>query len=112
MKARKRLNYSSRLNSHCPVCFGTEGLEISLKQDEVSTVFYNKASTNVEENLYCHSCNNMIYPVNWNEDIEKVVDYHRKLAGPRKSYLQIKPLTYVIILVAIAAVAAAVYSIL
>jgi len=112
MNVREKLDYSAKLNSHCPICGGNEGLEITLQQNEVSTAFYNKASTTVEEKLYCHSCKNIIYPVSLNEDLEKVMEYHRKLAGPKNNYLKLKPLSYVLILVAISAVAVTVYSLI
>jgi hypothetical protein len=59
--------------------------------------------------LFCHTCEHTIYPVNWTEDIERVFDYNKKLAETNKMYLKVKPLFYIVIVLAIVMVAAVVY---
>ncbi len=101
--------HSARLKNNCPTCFGTEGLEITFTQEEEETPFFKKPATQIDEKLYCHTCHNSIYPVNWTEDIERVFDYNKKIAETNKQYLKVKPLFYILTVVAIVLVAAVVY---
>ena len=101
--------HTSRLHNNCPTCFGTDGLEVTFTQEEKETPFFHKPEKQIGEKLYCHKCNNQIYPVNWNEDIERVYDYNRKIAEANKHYLQVKPLFYILIVVAIILIAVGFY---
>ncbi|MEZ4874350.1 MAG: hypothetical protein R2793_02565 [Flavobacteriaceae bacterium] len=109
MTTTKHLLHSARLNNNCPECFSTEGLEISFSQEEVSTKLYSKAHPKIEEVLYCHNCNHTIYPVNWTDDIERVYQYHKKLAKPKSSSIRLKPLALLILAFDAIAIAAIVY---
>jgi len=109
MESKKHLLHSARISNNCPECFQTDGLEFSFSQDEKETQLFKKASAKVEEVLYCHNCKNIIYPVNWNDDIERVYSYHKKLATPLKSSYQLKPLAYMIILLDIIALGIIIY---
>ena len=53
---------------------------------------------NISEKLYCHSCENTIYPVNWNEDIERVYRYHKKQAKPKQTSVKFTKLGKIIAL--------------
>lgn len=101
--------HSARSKNNCPTCFGTEGLEFTFTQEEKENAFFIKPSPQIDEALYCHNCKNMIYPVNWTEDIERVYDYNKKIAETQRQYLKVKPLFYIVILTAIIVVAAVVY---
>ena len=48
-------------------------------------------------------------PVSWTEDIERSVDYYEKLVQPERAALRLKPLFYIVVLLAAALVGAAVY---
>ncbi len=102
--------HQARLKNNCPTCFGTDGLEFTFTQDEKETAFFKKPSTKIGETLKCHTCNNTIYPVNWTEDIERVFDYNKKIAETNKHYLKVKPLFYILILVAIVLIAVLTYA--
>lgn len=97
MEAKKHLLHSARISNNCPECYSSEGLEFSFSQSEKETQLYRKASPKIEEVLYCHNCKNVIYPVNWNDDIERVYQYNKKQASPLKTSYQLKPLAYLII---------------
>jgi hypothetical protein len=99
METKKHLLHSARINNNCPECFSTDGLEFSFSQNEKETQLYRKASQKIEEVLFCHSCGHTIYPVNWNDDIERVYSYHKKLANPQRPGYKLKPLAYLIILI-------------
>ncbi|PVW14146.1 hypothetical protein [Marixanthomonas spongiae] len=105
----KHVLHTARLNNNCPECYDTSGLEFTFTQQEKHTAFYHKANKQIDEKLYCHTCNNTIYPVNWTEDIERVYQYHKKQAHPKATYLRLKPLAYGLILLGIVAVGAMVY---
>ena len=101
--------HTSRLKNNCPTCFGTDGLEITFTQEEKETPFFKKPATDIEHTLFCHTCKNSIYPVNWTDDIERVFDYNKKIAETNKHYLKVKPLFYILIVAAIVLVAVVVY---
>lgn len=101
--------HTARLKNNCPICFATDGLEIIFSQEETETAFFKKPAKQMEEKMYCHTCQNTIYPVNWTEDIERVFDYNKKIAETHKEYLKVKPLFYISVVLAIVLVAAVVY---
>ncbi len=101
--------HSARSKNNCPTCFGTEGLEFTFTQEEKDGAFFTKPTKQIDEALYCHNCKNMIYPVNWTEDIERVYEYNKKLAETQRQFLKVKPLFYIVILAAIIVVAALVF---
>ncbi|MEM0517951.1 MULTISPECIES: hypothetical protein [Aequorivita] len=102
--------HTARLKNNCPTCFGADGLEFTFTQKEKETPFYTKPTSQLSERLYCHTCKNTIYPVNWTEDIERVFEYNKKIAETHKQYLQVKPLFYIIILVAIVLTGVGIYT--
>lgn len=99
----------ARLNNNCPVCYATDGLEISFVQNENETRFYTKAEKEIAETIYCHTCKNIIYPVNWTSDLERIYEYHKKQVIPRDSKLKVKPVVYVLILSALVITSGLVY---
>ncbi|MDX1463190.1 MAG: hypothetical protein R3359_09045 [Marinirhabdus sp.] len=101
--------HTARLNNNCPTCYKKDGLEFTFTQEKTSTNFYEKAGKSVDSSLYCHSCNSAIFPVNWTEDIERVYEYHYKMAQPMSTSTKIKPLGYLLIIIPIALVAAVIY---
>ncbi|MBT0606883.1 hypothetical protein [Aequorivita echinoideorum] len=104
--------HTARLNNNCPTCFGKDGLEITFSQKLKETIFFEKASRQIGKSLYCHTCKNTIYPINWTEDIERVYDYNYKIAETKKQFPKTKPLFYVLIVVAIAVIAAVIYTVI
>lgn len=109
MKEFEKTLHSATLHNNCPTCFATNGLELTFSQRYTEDRFFQKADPTLVENLFCHTCNNQIYPVNWTEDIERVYSYHKKRAIPQSRYVKVKPLFYGLVLVGIALVAAIVY---
>jgi uncharacterized protein YbaR (Trm112 family) len=101
--------HSARLKNNCPTCFGTDGLEFTFTQQEKENGLFFKPSAQIDESLYCHNCKSMIYPVNWTEDIERVYEYNKKIAETKREYLKVKPLFYILILLAIILVAAGIF---
>lgn len=109
MSKKSRVLHTARLNNNCPECFSTDGLEITFSQDEEESLFFKKPAKQIVENLYCHICENPIYPITWTEDIERVYDYNKKIAETHKQYLKVKPLFYISILLGVVLCALGVY---
>lgn len=109
MNTSHHLLHQARLNNKCPNCYDGSGLEISFHQTIKENKLYSKVSRSMDEKLFCHHCESQIYPVNWDEDIERVYQYHKKLARPKPSGIKLKPLAYMIILLDAIALAALIY---
>ncbi len=101
--------HTSRIHNNCPECYSTEGLEFSFSQEEKENKLYSKASKEIKETLYCHSCEQQIFPIKWTDDIERVYEYQRKLAQPKSTGIKLKPLAYIMILIDAIAIAALIY---
>ncbi len=109
MKKKTHTLHTARLKNNCPTCFGPDGLEFTFSQEEKETAFFRQPEKEIKSRLYCHTCHNEIYPVNWTEDIERVFDYNKKIAETYRKYLKVKPLFYILTVVAIVLAAAVVY---
>lgn len=112
MTRKTHIIHTAQLKNNCPTCYGNDGLEFTFTQSEKDNLFFKKPSSKIEESLYCHNCKTNIYPVNWTEDIERVYDYNKKLAEISRHHLKVKPLFYILIIVAIIVIAALVYILL
>jgi hypothetical protein len=98
MEKRTRILHTAKINNNCPECYSTDGLEFIFSQEEVENKLYSRANKEVIEKLHCQTCDQDIYPVKWTQDIERVYDYHRKVAKPKSSRIKLKPLAYLLIL--------------
>jgi uncharacterized protein with PIN domain len=91
--------HEAKVNNNCPECFSTEGLEFAFSQEEVENKLYSKANNEITATLTCETCHQIIYPVNWTEDIERVHNYQKKMAKPKPTGIKLKPLAYLLILI-------------
>ena len=91
--------HTAELTNNCPKCFSNSGLQIEISQNETDTKLYSKASKDLNAQLHCNTCDSDIFPVDWDTDLERVVEYHLKKADPITSSLQLKPLAYILILI-------------
>ena len=73
------------LNNNCPECFSKDGLRLVFKQRIVETTFYKSITKDFKKELTCNTCNNIIYPVNWTDDIERVLEYQEKAFTLKKA---------------------------
>lgn len=112
MKEKTHILHTSQIKNNCPTCYGNDGLEFTFSQEEKENAFFKKPSSKIDELLYCHNCKTTIYPVNWTDDIELVYNYNKKIAETYRHYLQVKPLLYVLIILAVILIAAGVYFLL
>ena len=88
--------HAARLKNNCPECFANDGLEFSFTQEQITKKLFTRAEKNISEKLYCHSCENTIYPVNWNDDIERVYQYHKKQAKPKQTSVKLTKIGYLL----------------
>ncbi|MCH2490128.1 MAG: hypothetical protein MK211_08265 [Flavobacteriales bacterium] len=109
MEATSKVVHTATISNNCPICYANDGLEFTFTQQIKDTPLYSKSEKNVNGSLYCHNCNSAVYPVNWTEDIERVNDYHKKLAVPEHQGIKLKPLAYVIIVADLLVLIAIVY---
>lgn len=108
MPITKEVFYTESLSCNCPECYSTSGLELAFHQEWRENAFSKKATSTVREELVCKQCAEVIYPINWTEDIERLYEYHLKRAKPSTFYKR-KPLFWVLVLVTIFLLALGIY---
>ena len=96
------------LTNNCPECFNQD-LKLTFYQKHRFGKLFHRVTGEVTNQIICNKCGSDIYPAKWTDDIERIFDYYKKMVQPEKSSLKLKPLFYVLILILIAVVAAAVY---
>lgn len=85
-----------KLKNNCPECFSNEGLELSFEQKFVESNFYKSISKETRHQIRCTNCNTQIFPVRWNGDIERVVNYHYKTFKPKAHSFKLKRKAWII----------------
>ena len=95
----------ARLSNNCPECYSNEGLEITFKQKFIENTFYKAIINETCLAMHCYNCNTSIFPVQWTDDIERVVAYQQRAIKPKPKSLKLKPLTWIFIATAKAIVA-------
>ena len=98
MKAEYRVIKTASLNNHCPECYSTEGLKLSFSQRFIENAFYKSLTNTTSFDLQCTVCETEIFPVNWTEDIERVVDYHKKAMQPEPRTFKLKTLAWILLI--------------
>ncbi|GGI55925.1 hypothetical protein [Winogradskyella haliclonae] len=86
-----------QLNNNCPECYSNDSLQLTFKQRITETIFFKAITGDTSHEMHCKNCNTTIYPVRWNDDIERVVAYHERAIVPKKTSWKIKPFGYVFI---------------
>ena len=90
--------HNAKISNNCPECYASDGLEFVFSQRENENKFYAKAEKEISEKLHCSNCNTTIYPVNWDDDIERVYEYNKKQVTSLSTGFKLKPLAYIIII--------------
>lgn len=85
------------LKNNCPECYSSEGLNLSFNQRFVETKFYKSITTEVKHEIKCKTCNTIIYPVQWTDDIERVVEYQQRAFTPKNTSTYLKKASWIII---------------
>ena len=85
------------LNNNCPVCYSKDGLQLTFMQKLIETALYKSVTSEITHKMECTTCNSIIYPERWTEDIERVFDYHQKAFVPKERSLKLKKNAWLII---------------
>lgn len=85
------------LNNNCPECYNTKGLQLTFKQKFKENNLYKSITGETTPEIECKTCNTIIYPVMWTDDIERVFEYHQKAFVPKKPSLKLKKKAWLLI---------------
>ncbi|WP_100614060.1 hypothetical protein [Confluentibacter citreus] len=88
------------LNNNCPECYGKGGLMLTFKQKVIENQLYKSITSEIEEDIHCNKCNNIIYPERWTDDIERIVEYQQKAFTPMSASTYVKKMSWIIITLA------------
>ncbi|MDA8650517.1 hypothetical protein OAP25_00220 [Flavobacteriaceae bacterium] len=98
--------HSAQINNHCPNCFAAKSLTFSFFQNQKENSWYVQTLAKVRDELFCTQCKEIIYPSSWDEHIERVFAYHKKLSVPKKAGYRIKVKALWALLILIISIAA------
>mgnify|MGYP003108909603 FL=1 len=85
------------INNNCPECYNTNGLHFTFKQKFVETRFYKSLTTETAQELFCKTCESVIYPVNWSDDIDRVFKYQQRAFTPKNASFKLKKTAWIAI---------------
>ncbi len=92
------------LKNNCPECFSKEGLQLTFKQKFVETTFYKSITSDFSHEIYCNTCESIIYPERWTDDIERVFQYQQKAFTPKPASKYFKKKFWIIVITVLIAV--------
>ncbi len=107
-KEELKIIKEAELTNNCPECFNQE-LRLTFYQKHKYNRLYHKTSGEVTHEIKCKTCNSVIYPVSWTEDIERVFDFYRKTVTPDRATIKFTMLFYTLILILIVLVSGVIY---
>ncbi len=84
------------LNNNCPECYGTK-LQLTFKQKFKETNLFKSVTSETTQEIECKTCNSIIYPVMWTDDIERVFEYHKKAFTPKRPSTKLKKKAWLLI---------------
>jgi len=84
------------LNNNCPKCYDKSGLLLTFKQKLIENKFYKSITPQIVETINCKTCNTVIYPEQWTDDIDRIVEYQKKAFKPMATSTYIKKTSWLI----------------
>ena len=87
----------ARISNNCPECFSNDSLELTFKQKLTETKFYKAITDETTSELRCLNCDVQIFPIRWTDDIEQVVDYHKRALKTKPKSMKLMPISWAII---------------
>ena len=75
------------ITNNCPECFNQD-MQITFHQKHIRGRLFHRITNEITHKIRCNTCNSIIYPVNWTEDIERIFDYYQKMATPEKAAIK------------------------
>ncbi len=85
------------LKNNCPECFSKDGLRLIFKQKIRETKFYKSITSEISHEMTCKTCNSIIYPEQWTDDIDLVFEYQKKAFTPKKASTYLKKPYWIVI---------------
>jgi len=85
------------LNNNCPECYSKNGLHLTFKQKIKETKFYKSITSEISHEITCKTCNSVIYPVQWTDDIDRVFEYQKKAFTPKNKSTYLKRTSWIAI---------------
>jgi hypothetical protein len=92
------------LKNNCPECGNNKGLHLMFKQKFIESRFYKSITNETRHTLSCKTCDTVIYPVNWTNDIERVVEYQQRAFVPKETSLKLNNKAWLFIGIAVTAI--------
>ncbi|WP_400076243.1 hypothetical protein [Winogradskyella sp. R77965] len=89
----------ARLSNNCPECYSNDGIELTFKQKFTENAFYKAITADVINEMHCINCDTQIFPIQWTDDIESVVDYQKRALQPKPKSVKLKPLAWLVIII-------------
>jgi hypothetical protein len=89
----------ARLSNNCPECYSNDGIELTFKQKLTENIFYKAITADVISEMYCINCDSQIFPIQWTDDIESVVEYQKRALQPKAKSIKLKPLAWLVIVI-------------
>jgi hypothetical protein len=89
------------ITNNCPECFNQD-MKLTFYQKHLFSWLYDKVTANVSHQIKCNTCESIIYPVNWTEDIERTFEYYQKMVNPEKATTKFTSAFYLIMLLPLA----------
>ncbi|WP_298531205.1 hypothetical protein [uncultured Algibacter sp.] len=85
------------INNNCPECYSKDGLRLKFKQKCINTKLYKSITSEIKHEIACKTCNSLIYPVQWTDDIERVFEYQKRAFTPKAKSTYLKKTSWLII---------------
>ena len=87
----------ARISNNCPECYSNDSLEITFKQKRVETKLYQTMTKEIKGEIYCLNCKLQIFPIRWTDDIDRVVDYHKRTINETSNATKLKPRAWLLL---------------
>lgn len=87
----------ARISNNCPECYSNDSLELTFKQKLIETRFYKAITDETVSVINCLNCEVQIFPIRWTDDIEQVVDYHKRGLKTKSKPIKLKPIAWFLI---------------
>jgi len=98
----------SDLTNNCPECFNQE-LRLTFYQKHKFNKFFHKITAEVSQELKCKTCESVIYPVKWDNNIENAFNYYQKTVRPEKTSTRFTSLFFILVILFILLIGVGIY---
>lgn len=87
----------ARIGNNCPECYSNDSLELTFKQKLTETKFYKAITDETVSVINCLNCELQIFPIRWTDEIEQVVDYHKRGLKTKPKSIKFKSIAWFLI---------------